>query len=130
MPPTMRRAAFMIRGYSSDHDVTPTFLQTFDVDDGRAPCPLRTRTVVAPQSLFLMNSDAIAQATSKFAERLRKESGGDLEAAVDLAYRIALTRPPSPSERIRAIAFLDGDAAHLKDFAWLLFNLDEFIYVR
>ena len=133
-PPTdpriNRRAAYMIRGYSTSRDVMPNFLQAFDVDDGRAPCPSRTRTVAAPQSLFLMNSDAIAQATSKFAERLKKESRGDLEAAVDLAYRITLTRPPSPSERVRSIAFLDGDAARLKDFAWLLFNLDEFIYVR
>ena len=129
-PRINRRAAYMIRGYSTSRDVMPNFLQAFDVDDGRAPCPLRTRTVAAPQSLFLMNSDAIAQATAKFAERLKKESRGDLDAAVDLAYRITLTRPPSPSERARALAFLAGDPARLKDFAWLLFNLDEFIYVR
>ena len=51
-------------------------------------------------------------------------------AAVDLAYRITLTRPPSSSERARALAFLDGEPARLKDFAWLLFNLDEFLFVR
>lgn len=127
---TNRRAAYMIRGYSTSRDVMPGFLQAFDVDDGRAPCPLRTRTISAPQSLFLMNSDAIARATARFADRLRKESRGDLPAAVDLAYRIALTRPPSPTEQARAIAFLDGDPARLKDLAWLLFNLDEFLFVR
>jgi Protein of unknown function (DUF1553)/Protein of unknown function (DUF1549) len=133
-PPTdpriNRRAAYMIRGYSTSRDVMPNFLQAFDVDDGRAPCPSRTRTVAAPQSLFLMNSDAIDQATAKFAERLKKESRGDLLAAVDLAYRITLTRPPSPPERARSLTFLADDAARLKDFAWLLFNLDEFVYVR
>ncbi len=125
-----RRAAYMIRGYSTSREVMPNFLQAFDVDDGRAPCPMRTRTVVAPQSLFLMNSDPIARATARLGERLAKESQGDLRTAVDLGYRITLARPPSPSERAVALAFLADDPARLKDFAWLLFNLDEFLYVR
>jgi hypothetical protein len=133
-PPTdpriNRRAAYMIRGYSGMRDATPSFLPTFDVDDGRAPCPLRTATVVAPQSLFLMNSDMITQATTKFAERLKRESHGDLAAAVDLAYRITLTRAPSQAEQARSLGFLAGDSARLKGLVWLLFNLDEFIYVR
>ncbi len=29
----------MIRGYATNRDVVPNFLQAFDVDDGRAPCP-------------------------------------------------------------------------------------------
>jgi Protein of unknown function (DUF1549)/Protein of unknown function (DUF1553) len=125
-----RRAAYMIRGYATSRDVVPSFLQAFDVDDGRAPCPVRTRTVTAPQALFLMNSDVIDGATGKFAERLKRESGGDLGAAIDLGFRIAVARPPSESERNVAVAYLQGDAARLKGLAWLLFNLDEFLYVR
>jgi hypothetical protein len=127
---TNRRAAYMIRGYSTSRDVVPNFLQAFDVDDGRAPCPLRTQTVTAPQALFLMNSDVIDKATARFAERLRKESGGNLHTAIDLGYRIALARSPSPAEMERSLAYLDNDPARLKGFSWLLFNLDEFIYVR
>ena len=125
-----RRGAYMIRGYSTSRDVVPTFLQAFDVDDGRAPCPVRTRTVTAPQALFLMNSDVIDGAAEKFAERLKQESGGDLGAAVDLGYRVAIARPPSTSERDVALAYLQGDAGRLKGLAWLLFNLDEFLYAR
>jgi hypothetical protein len=120
----------MIRGFSTARDVMPAFLQTFDVDDGRVPCPMRTRTVSAPQVLFLMNSAEIDSACEKLGARLRKESGGDLGAAVDLAYRFTLARPPSPSERERALAYVDRDADRLEGLAWLLFNLDEFIYVR
>jgi hypothetical protein len=127
---TNRRAAYMVRGYSSSREVVPDFLRAFDVDDGRAPCPVRTRTVTPPQALFLMNSDTIEKATVKFADRLRKESGGDMPAAVDLAYRVALARPPSTPERGYALSYLDGDPARLKGLAWLLFNLDEFLYVR
>jgi hypothetical protein len=127
---SIRRGAYLVRGYSTSRDVVPAFLQAFDVDDGRAPCPMRTRTVAAPQGLFLMNSPEIDKATTAFAERVKKEAGGDLNAAVDLAYRIALARPPSGKEQERALAYLDGDVARLKGLAWVLVNLDEFVYVR
>jgi hypothetical protein len=120
----------MIRGYSTSRDVVPGFLQAFDVDDGRAPCPVRTRTVTPPQALFLMNSEAIQAACTQAAGRLAKESAGDLGAAVDLGYRLTLARPPTASERGRALAYLDGDPARLPGLAWMLFNLDEFLYVR
>jgi Protein of unknown function (DUF1553)/Protein of unknown function (DUF1549) len=125
-----RRAAYMIRGYSTNRDVVPNFLQSFDVDDGRAPCPVRTRTVTAPQALFLMNSDVIQTASEKFAERLKKESAGDLGIAVELGYRVAIARNPSVAERAVALAYLQADPERLKGFTWLLFNLDEFLYAR
>jgi hypothetical protein len=61
---------------------------------------------------------------------LKRETKGDLTVAVDLAYRITLARQPSTAERDQALAFLENDPARLKNLAWLLFNLDEFIYVR
>ncbi len=127
---TTRRAAYMVRGYSTSRDVTPVFLQAFDVDDGRAPCPLRTQSVTSPQALFLMNSNEIERASAKVGERLKKESGGDLTKAVDLAFQIGIARPPSPSEKARALEYLDNDPDRLKGLAWLIFNLDEFLYVR
>ncbi|MCA9217680.1 MAG: DUF1553 domain-containing protein, partial [Planctomycetales bacterium] len=125
-----RRAAYLTRGYSTNRDVMANFLQAFDVDDGRAPCPQRTQTVTATQGLFMMNSDEVEVATTKFAERLQRESNGDLSAAVDLGYRIALVRQPSDQEREHVLAYLQDNAGRLKGFAWLLFNLDEFIYIR
>jgi hypothetical protein len=125
-----RRGAYIIRGFSTSRDITPNFLQSFDVDDGRAPCPERTRTVTAPQGLFMMNSPEIEKATTMFADRLKKESEGDMGKAVDLAYRIALIRPPSSDEKETAQAYLGGAPDRLKNLAWLILNLDEFIYVQ
>jgi hypothetical protein len=125
-----RRGVYMIRGFSTSADIVPTFLLAFDVDDGRMPCPMRTQTVTAPQGLFMMNSEDVENASAKLAERLQKESGGDLPKAVDLGYRLTLDRPPSPGEKDRALTYIEGDPARLKGFAWLLYNLDEFIYVR
>lgn len=126
----IRRAAYMIRGYSASRDVMPNFLQAFDVDDGRAPCPIRTQTVTAPQALFLMNSPEVEKASGLLAERLRKESPGDLKSQIDLAYRWTVARPPTSTEVETALAYLENDAGRLKQLSWLLFNLDEFIYAR
>ena len=133
-----RRGAYLIRGYASNREVMPAFLQAFDADDGRAPCPLRTRTVTAPQALFLMNSDVIDTASTKFAERLKNaigEPGGvsprsDFKAAVTLGYRTAIGRPPSAAELDRSLRYLGNDPTRLSGFAWLLFNFDEFVFVR
>jgi hypothetical protein len=52
------------------------------------------------------------------------------EAAVDLGYRTALARPASAGEMERALKYLDNDPRRLAGFAWLLYNLDEFVFVR
>jgi hypothetical protein len=127
---TNRRGAYMTRGYVASTDVMPNFLLTFDVDDGRTPCPMRTQTVTAPQSLFTMNDDLIETESAKFADRMIEESGGELGNAVKLAYTEALGREPSGSELDQSLTYLKGDPARMKGLAWLLFNLDEFIYVR
>ena len=81
-------------------------------------------------SLESMAAHFSAAYKGKLAERLKKESGGDLKIAVDLGYKLTLGRPPSPPERDRALTYVENDPARLKGFAWLLFNMDEFIYVR
>ena len=125
-----RRGAYMVRGFSTSREVVPNFLQSFDVDDGRAPCPLRSQTVTAPQGLFMMNSPEVENASAMFADRLRKESGSDLSAAVELGYRMALSRPPTPSEKDQSLSYIGSDPSRLKNLAWLILNLDEFIYVQ
>jgi hypothetical protein len=126
----VRRAAYITRGFSSSRDLMASFLQAFDADDGRVPCPVRTQTVTAPQSLFLMNSPEIERASLAFAERVRHECHDDLKRGVELAFQLAIGRGPSATEQARALVVVENDPARLGDLAWLLFNLDEFVYVR
>lgn len=125
-----RRGIYLVRGYIPSTDVMNNFLTSFDVDDGRTPCPIRTQTVTAPQALFTMNNDLVDQESVKLADKVLKESGGDLRTAITLAYRSTLGRAPSGSELDSALTYTGNDATRIKGFAWLLFNLDEFIYVR
>ena len=125
-----RRAAYIVRGYSPSGDVLPAFLQAFDVDDGRTPCPLRTQTVTAPQALFLMNSPQIDRATQALAKHLSADSGTAPDSGVDQAFQNIIGRPPSARERDLAIHWIAQDPTRLPSLGWLLFNLDEFLYVR
>ena len=61
---------------------------------------------------------------------LVKDSAGDLRAAVATAYARTLSRKPSPAELDYALTYIGNDPSRLKELAWLLFNLDEFIYIR
>ncbi|HEX3880618.1 MAG TPA: DUF1553 domain-containing protein, partial [Bryobacteraceae bacterium] len=125
-----RRGAYMTRGYIPSRDVMNNFLLSFDVDDGRAVCPIRTQTVTAPQALFTMNSTLVQKESEKLATAALKDSAGDLHAAVTDEYRRTLGRKPSSAEMDYALTYIENDPTRLKELAWLLFNLDEFIYVR
>jgi hypothetical protein len=59
-----------------------------------------------------------------------KEASGDFHKAVELAYRTALGRSPTPIEFDHAQTYIADNPDRLKNFTWLLFNLDEFVYVR
>ncbi|MDQ2712218.1 MAG: DUF1549 and DUF1553 domain-containing protein [Acidobacteriota bacterium] len=125
-----RRGIYMVRGYLPNKDVMPNFLTAFDADDGRVPCPMRGQTVTAPQALFMMNNELIAKESGKLAHRVLKQSAGNIPVAVNLAYRTTLGRAPSPPETREALAYIENNPRRLDGFSWMLFNLDEFVYVR
>jgi hypothetical protein len=127
---TNRRGVYMTRGYIPSRDVMNNFLTAFDVDDGRTPCPIRTQTVTAPQALFTMNNDLVEKESDKLATLAMKEASGDLSAAVASAYQRTLGRKPTGRELDYALTYIEKDPARMKELAWLLYNLDEFIYVR
>jgi hypothetical protein len=91
---------------------------------------MRTQTVTAPQALFTMNGELVQTESANLASLVLKESAGDLNAAVTLAYRRTLGRKPSAAELDYALTLIEKDPGRMKELAWLLFNLDEFLYVR
>jgi hypothetical protein len=103
--------------------LTLPMLQIFDAPDTSASCARREKSTVAPQALALMNSEFTSGQAAQFAARL----GGDHEAAVDKAWRIALGRAPAPEERQTALEYLRRNS--LQRLCLMLFNLSEFVYV-
>jgi hypothetical protein len=104
--------------------------ETFDQPNLVNSIDRRNRTIIAPQALILMNNGMVLTQAAKFADRLKKEAGADVEKQVDRAFRLALSRPPDAFERKSSIAFIKGRPTGLVDFCHALMNLNEFVYMQ
>ena len=112
----------------------PKLLGLFDFVDSTASTGQRSQTNVAPQGLFAMNSGFLDDLARGFAQRLLDGAVDDAER-VELAYRLALTRPPHVDERRRMENFVSGyPESSRKPAAWqglcrVLMASNEFHYV-
>ncbi len=102
-------------------------LEVLDLCDTTRSSPRRQNTSVATQALTLFNGDFVNRQAQHFAARLRKEAGKDPRKQIDLAWRLALARPPAPSEMKTMLEFLDRQP--LEQMCRVIFNLNEFAYV-
>ncbi len=115
-------------------------LQVFDAPQALVSLPVRAVTTTAPQALLLMNGDEIRRSAEAFANRLLDANPTATDAeVVARAYRIALSRAPTPAEHDRAVSFLaaqrktyasEAERPALADFCQVLMSLGEFVYVR
>ncbi len=62
------------------------------------------------------------------AERLRREAGAEPAAQIEMAYRLALARPPKPAERDAMSTFLQTGT--LEQMCRVILNLNEFAYTN
>jgi Protein of unknown function (DUF1553) len=100
----------------------------FDLPDQNMSCGRRNVSTVPTQALTLFNDEFVLRQAGLFADRVRESAPGDAAKQVDLAYRIALSRPPDAEEAAVAAEFLRHRS--LADFTHVLLNLNEFLYVR
>lgn len=107
-------------------------LETLDFCDTTNSTERRSITSVAPQALTLFNGDFVNRQAVVFAERLEREADRELSSQIDLAFRLALARPPQPAETAAMQAFLLGQKGEqrqaLVQLCRALLNLNEFAY--
>ena len=101
-------------------------LEVLDLCDTARSSAKRQTTSVATQALILFNGDFVNRQARYFAERLRREAGSDPRKQIEIAYRLALARPPQPAETEAMIEFLRGQS--LEEMCRVIFNLNEFAY--
>ena len=87
-------------------------LQAFDFADPSTTNGDRDSTTVAPQALFLLNSDLMTTESRRMASRLLNGAGSDSDR-IRRAYCVAFARPPSELELREAAEFLDRYAAEV-----------------
>jgi hypothetical protein len=102
-------------------------LEVLDLCDSSRTSAKRQNTSVATQALTLFNGDFVNRQARYLAERLRSEAGDDQTKQIDLAYRLALARPPKASETSAMLGFLQREP--LEQMCRVIFNLNEFAYV-
>lgn len=118
-------------------------MHLFDWPDTLIGVGRRSTTTTAPQALFFMNSPLAVKYSREFAERLKRSGDSSMVRAVEDAYRIALGRQPTSSERERSVRYIESQAESfrlegendpnqlaLASFCQVLMGLNEFIYVR
>lgn len=82
--------------------------QAFDFADPSVLNGRRDTTTVAPQALFMMNSNLVADQTRVLAGTLLSRTDLDDHARVDLLYQTAYSRPPSAAETARGLQFIEA----------------------
>jgi hypothetical protein len=109
----------------------------FDCELSGRPLPERPASATPAQSLFFMNNPLPRYMADKFAERLLKMDRLDDLRRLDMAYLLALGRPPSEKMKAQALAFLEQsmrEEGKTKQEAWsafcqALYGTAEFRYV-
>jgi mono/diheme cytochrome c family protein len=110
--------------------------QLFDATDATVLDGNRATTVVAPQALFMLNSDLVLAASKQLATDVIAKTASP-PARIEALYLRAYGRPPTAAEVSRAAAYVEKMRAVGKDeaAAWaslvhVLFAANEFIYLR
>jgi hypothetical protein len=122
-----------------------TLLNVFDQPLVATNCTARQTSAVVTQSLTMLNDAFVLEQADFFADRLLAESGGgDEPRAIGLAFRLALSRPPTAPElascaellkrhRERQAAAGAGEAESKRhafaQLAHVMLNSSEFLYV-
>ena len=114
----------------------PPVLNLFDFGDAATPMGKRTATNVAPQALFMMNSEFVAERARNLAGRLLETE--DTSERVQDAYLRTLNRAPGAAEVDNALTYISSVRERFPEFdeldAWqsycrILMASNEFIYV-
>ena len=122
-----------------------TLFEQFDFPDPTMPTGSRSSTTVAPQALFLMNSDLVLDSSERLARQILDDADTE-EARLLTAYRRILGRLPEATEIAEARSFLadatsrsltrsDAVETSAVQRAWALLCQsllvsNEFLYVR
>ncbi len=109
-------------------------LEQFDHPDPTTPTGSRNATVIAPQSLILMNAPLVRTCAETLAECVTGAGGAIFEQVEDL-YRRVYGRSPEVEERSRAVRFVEQQDAiesgnGMVMLAHSLMAANEFCYLR
>ena len=122
-PDLWRRSIYRFVVRTTPHE----FLTTLDCPDPANLTPKRLTTTTPLQALTLSNNPFMLKQAGYFAARLKQQAGANTADQIDQAFRLALGRPPVPSEAKAALHTVR--AKGLFALCHALLNANEFAYV-
>jgi len=99
--PTRHRSVYLMQPRIRQQPL----LAIFDGADANAATGIRQTSTVAPQALFMLNSEFVHEQAGLFADRLTREASQDVDRVL-LAYRLVFGRSPAPDELQEALDYL------------------------
>ncbi len=123
-PEVWRRSVYVYRKRGLPYPL----LDIFDLPNQNISCGARNVSTVPTQALTLLNDEFVLRQAQLLSARLLEAEPANSVRQIDLAYRLALGRPPASEELALNLEFLRTHS--LVDFAHVLLNLNEFVYVR
>jgi hypothetical protein len=82
-------------------------MATFDAPDSLTTCTRRERSTTPLQALTLLNDPVFFEAAQGLATRILREAPSGLDARVDYAFRLCLSRSPNIAEKERIVRYYD-----------------------
>ena len=93
---------------------TPQALAVWDFAEQGLVTGQRSSTTVAPQALYLLNSDFVIELARELAQRLTATGEADAGTRITQLFELAYGRPAEPAERERAERYLAEYQAELE----------------
>jgi len=117
----------------------PTLLNLFDFGDATTMSGTRTRTNVAPQALFMMNSEFLSERSAKVAASLLAGANRQSREILESVYLRTLNRRPAAEELDAGLTYVasfqqkfsgpDAEIAAWRSMIRVLLASNDFIYV-
>ena len=104
------------------------WLETFDLPENAVSCGRRECSLVAPQSLAMMNGSLALQAATQTAETISKRMHGNKQQTIEEAFRTILSRNPRGDELSSCELFLESRT--LVELCLVLLNTNEFAFIE
>lgn len=104
------------------------FMDSLDCPDSSQLTPVRNTSVTVPQALAMLNDHFTVRYSEHFAERLKREKPGDLEAQIRLAIELAFSRAARSPEISELAVFSQKHG--LANLCRVIINSNEFMFVN
>ncbi len=95
----------------------PTLLNLFDFGDATTAASKRPATTVAPQALFMMNSDFVTERAQNLTKQMLNNPSLDQAGRIRSLYLRVLNRPATPQE-IDSAPVVRGRFSEARDRLW------------